>query len=197
MGIDRQHGAAEALVQPVEGAAEVGALAVHLGEVQQHRDLDLGGELPDLLGVDLDAGDAVDAEQGHVGGAQALLGLGEEDPVARTVDEVDLVLLPGDEAGGETDRYLAFGLLVVEIGQGVAVFDAVQTGRNATGVEQGTHERGLAGVIVAHYSEVSEFLRAINLHRLDLLLGQRSRLGNISRGNRAAGTGLPPKCKKD
>ena len=61
--LDRQHPAAEPLLQPLEGAAEVGPLAVHLGEVDHHRQPDLGGGLPDLLGVDLDAGDAVDAEQ--------------------------------------------------------------------------------------------------------------------------------------
>jgi hypothetical protein len=162
--LDGEYGAAAALVQAVESTVEVGALAVHLGQVDHHRKAELLGGAPDLLGVDLDAGDAVDAEEDRVGGAQGGLGFGEEDAVAGAVDEVDLVLLPGDVAGGEADRDLAVDFFGVEVGQGVAVFHPVEACRDSTCVEQGAYERGLTGVVVPSNSEVADSFRPIHLH---------------------------------
>ncbi len=134
--LDGERTAAEALLEAFEGAGEVGPLAVHLGQVEEEGLPDLRGEVPDALGVDLDAGHAVDAEEHGVGGAQALLGLGEEDAVPGAVEQVDLVLLPGDEAGGHADRDLALDLFVVEVGERVAVFHPVQPGRDTAGKEE-------------------------------------------------------------
>jgi hypothetical protein len=137
--------------------------------VDHDRQADLLGVLPDPLGVDLHARDRVDAEQEGVGGAHALLGLGEEDAVAGTVDQVDLVVAPGDEAGGEADRDGALGLLGIEIGDGVAVFHPVQPGCDTPGVKKSADQGGLSSIVMAGNCDVADLVRAVHLHCLHLV----------------------------
>jgi hypothetical protein len=92
--LNRRRAATEALLQRADGTLEIGPLAFHLREVEEHRLLELGGEVPDLLGGDLHAGHRAHAEQRAVRGPHSGHGFGEEDAVSRAIDDVDLVLFP-------------------------------------------------------------------------------------------------------
>ena len=121
--LHRQHLAPEGLLQALETASEVRPFAVHLVAVQDDRQAELGGGLPDLLGVDLGTGHGADADECGVGDAQSRARLGEEDAVAGGVEQIDLVLLPRQVADAEADGDAALRLLGVEVGDGVAVLD--------------------------------------------------------------------------
>ena len=162
--LHRDRRAAEALLQLGHRAVEVGVLAIHQCEMEQDRPFHLGGGLPQLFGVDLNAGDTVHAQQDGVGSVEGCSRLGEEDAHARAVEQVDLVLVPGCEAGGQTDRETARDLLVVEVCRGVAVFDALLSIGHPAGVEQTVDERCLADGVVADNREIAQKIRALYLH---------------------------------
>ncbi len=162
--LHRQRAATERGLQLIGDAEEIGALAIELGDVEDHRDPHLGRDLPHPLGHDLDAGGTAHAQQRGVGGAQAALGLGDEDGVAGAVEQVDLVAPPGGERDREIDRDLALDLLLIEIGDGVAVFDLVEAIGDAGGMEQGAGQGRLAGVAVTDDGQVPDLVGARDLH---------------------------------
>ena len=84
------------------------------------------GEVPDLLGDDLDAGDRIDDDEGGIDGGDGQLGFMHEHVEAGSVDEVDLGLAPldGGERGG--DGHLAGDFFFVVIGGGGAVIDPAE-----------------------------------------------------------------------
>ena len=162
--LHRQSPAPERGLERPGDAEEVGALAIELGDVEDHRQPHLGGDLPYLLGHDLDAGGAAHAQQRGVGGAQPALGLGDEDGVTGAVEQVDLGAPPGRERDREVDRDLALDLLRIEVGDGVAVFDLVEAIGDAGGVEQGAGQGRLAGVAVTDDGQVPDLVGARDLH---------------------------------
>ena len=80
--LHRQDLATEGLLEAFETASEVRPVTIHLVEMQNDRQLELGRGFPDLLGVDLGAGDGAHADDRGVGDAQRRPGLREEDAVA-------------------------------------------------------------------------------------------------------------------
>ena len=133
--------------------------------MDQDGQLEPGGDLPGLLGVHLHPGDAVDAEQGGIGGPQARGHLGLEDPVAGGVQEVDLVVAPGQEAGPDPEGDSARRLLGVEIGGGVAILDPPEAIDHAAGQEQGAGKGGFAGVVVSDQGQIADHLGIVDVHR--------------------------------
>ena len=61
--LERHDAAPEFLAQRLDDAVERGALAVHPVDDEEHRALELRGELPGPLGLDLDARDGVENEE--------------------------------------------------------------------------------------------------------------------------------------
>ena len=87
--LQRHDFAAELLLERFHRPIERGPLAVHPVDHEDHGAAELGGELPGLLGLDLDAGDRVEDDQGRVGRRDGCPGFRREDAVPRGVEEVD------------------------------------------------------------------------------------------------------------
>jgi hypothetical protein len=88
--------------------------------------------IPDALGDDFDAGDAVDHDQRGVDHRQHHLGLVDEHVEAGRIEQIDLDLrlrfAPLDESKAGRNRHLAGDFFFVVIGGGRAVVDAAQRG---------------------------------------------------------------------
>ena len=80
---DRDDGTAERLSQRFEGPLEAGALAVEAIDGHEARQAGVGRCLPHGLGLDLDAGHAVDDDHHRLDDAQRVAGVAEEVAHAR------------------------------------------------------------------------------------------------------------------
>jgi len=130
LGSDRDLGrddvGAESVLERLERAEEVGALAVEHVDEHEPRQALVVGAVPQPLGVDLDAHDAVDDDDGGVHHAQGAERVGDEARLARRVDQVDLapVVLERGDAGA--DRHLTLVLIILEVEHRAAVLDAAE-----------------------------------------------------------------------
>ena len=88
------NGAAEGVGERFQDAVGVGALAVHAADDDHARQVDLVAVIPDPLGDDLDAGDAIDDDERGIGHGQHHLGLVDEHVEAGSVEQIDLDFAP-------------------------------------------------------------------------------------------------------
>ncbi len=63
--------------------SKIGALAIQLIDHDGAREFELFGEGPDLFGLHFDAGDAIDHDQGGIGGDQGAARIVNKDVVTR------------------------------------------------------------------------------------------------------------------
>ena len=92
--LDGHRGSPESLLNALQRAAEVGALPVELVDDDGAGQLVFVGELPDLFGLHLHAGDRVYHDQGGIRRHQGRARVVDEDVVAGRIEEVDLGLFP-------------------------------------------------------------------------------------------------------
>ena len=150
----------------VEGALKIGALAIQLVDDDGAGELELFGEGPDLFGLHFDAGHAVHHDEGGIGGDQGAARVINKDVVTRGIQDVDLGLLPLGHGDGSRDRDFALDLLLVKISDRVAFIDAEEAVGGSGGEQQPGSERRLAGIAVAHYTDVPDILAFVDFHGL-------------------------------
>ena len=147
---------AEALLDHVERAPEVGAGAVHLVDEADARHVVTVGLPPHRLGLRLDARDPVEHDDAAVEHAQGALDLDREVDVAGRVDEVDLVALPLGGRRGRGDGDAALALLLHPVhhrGALVGLTDAV----GAAGVVEDAFGHGrLAGIDMGDDADIAD-----------------------------------------
>ena len=172
LGADRDlrghHVGAEGGLQRLEGAEEVGALAVEHVDEEHPRQVELLGALPQADRVDLGAHDRVDHEDGRFADPQGAERVGDEAGLARGVDEVDLALVPVERAQRRADRHLARLLVGVGIGGRVAIQDRAQPVDGAGLEQQRLVDRGLPAAAMADKGDVPDAVRPV--HALSPLL---------------------------
>ena len=161
---ERHRGAPERLLDRLERPLEGGVVAVHAVDHDEAREAALLREAPDLLGLDLDAGDGVDHHQRGLGDAQRRARLGQEVRVAGRVDQVDLGLLPLGERERRQQADLALDLVGVEVGDRGALVDAAEPVHGAGVEEQRGDERRLAAAAVPDHGDVADVRGVVNLH---------------------------------
>jgi hypothetical protein len=141
----RPEGGLEAL----EHAEEVGPLAVEHVHVDEPGDAQLTGALPQPLGADLDAEDAVDHEDGGLADAERAQRVGDERRLAGGVDEVDLHVPPLERRERRGDRHPPRLLVFVGVRDRRAVGHRAEPGRRACLVQEGLVQRRLPAPPVA------------------------------------------------
>ena len=144
--------------------SKLGALAIQLVDDDGAREFELFGEGPDLFGLHFDAGDAVDHDEGGIGGDQGAARVVNKDVVTRSIQEVDLGFLPLGHGDGSRDRDFALDFLLVKISDRVAFIDAEEAVGGSGGEQQPGSERCLAGIAVAHYTNVPDILAFVDFH---------------------------------
>ena len=162
--LNRDGGAAEKRLDALERAVEAGALAIEFVDDQRARQLEVVGKRPHLFGLHFDSGHGIHHDQRGVGGDERGPRVIDKDVVAGRIQKVDLGLLPlgVSQRGGNGD--LALDLLLVEIRNGVAFIDPRQPVGGARGIQQAGGERGLAGIAVAHHTDVPDVPAFVDFH---------------------------------
>ena len=123
MGIDV---ASEILLDGLEHAGGVSAVAVHAIDHDQARSVVFLAVVPDALRDYFDSSDAIDDHDGGVDHGESHLCLMDEHVEARRVEDVDLGFAPLDDCQTGRDRHLAGDFFVVVVGRGRTVIDAAE-----------------------------------------------------------------------
>ena len=165
LGADRDlgghHVLPEGVLQRVERAEEVGALAVEHVHEEHARQPELLGALPEPVGGDLHAHHAVDHEHGAVRRAQRRQRVGHEARVAGGVDQVDLAVLPAKRGEARLDRHLARLLVGRRVRHRRAVRHRAQPVDRARLEEERLVQGGLPAAPVAQQGHVADPLRLV------------------------------------
>ncbi len=146
------------LANLLDDAREIGAHTVHLVHEGQPRHAELVGLAPHRLGLRLDAAHAAEDDHRAVEHAQATLDLDGEIDVARRVDQVDLVVAPGQDGRGRGDRDAALLLLRHPVHLRLAVVDLADLVDLARVVQEALGDRGLARVDVRDDADVASLV---------------------------------------
>ncbi len=159
--LDRQGARAQALLDHVDAAHEVGAAAIHLVYVAETGNAVVVGEPPIRLGLRLHAGDTVEYHDGAVEHAQRAVHLDREINVPGSVDEVDFLVAPegGHRGALNGDAALLFLLQVIGGRRGLQILGIVNVddGVLAPGVvEDPLGRRRLAGIDVSDDADVAD-----------------------------------------
>ena len=157
-------GAAEVFLDAGEGAREIGALAIQLVDHQARGSLNSFGECPDLFGLHFDSGNAIHHDECGIGGDQGAARIVYKYVVTRCIQEIDLGLLPLGHGDGSRDRDFALDFLLVKISDRVAFIDTEEAVGGSGGEQQPGSERSLAGIAVAHYTDVPDILAFVDFH---------------------------------
>ena len=154
--MDRHALRAELGAKLLEGAVEVGALAVEHVDEDDAREPERLGAAPVARGLHLDPHDAADRDERALHDVQRRDRVALEARLAGRVDQVDLPALPLEVAQRRRDRHLALLLVVVPVGDGRALLDDAEPVRRACLEEHCLDERGLAGASVTDDGDVAD-----------------------------------------
>ena len=153
--VKRHDGDAIGVAESLQDVVEVGVLAVEPPDDHDPRCLGLLELVPDRLRAHLDAGGRVDEDERRVGDPQRGVLIAREVGEAGRVEEVELRAFVGKRGEGHVDRDAALVLLGVGVEDARAVVHLAEASRGADEMEQGFHERGLAGTAVTGDRDVA------------------------------------------
>src|SRR5437764_1253367 len=162
------------LAQRVEGAKEIGALAVEHVHDHDAREVALLGALPGAGRLHLDAHDRADHDERSLDDPQRGDHVALEAWVAGRVDQVDLAALPLEMAERGGQRHLPLVLVVVPVAGRIAGLDRAEPVDRAGLEEHRLDERGLTRRAVADDGDVAD-LSGLDGHLAGLLLGSVAR----------------------
>ena len=162
--VDGDGGASEELLDAGEGALEIGALAIQLIDHDGAGELELVRRRTRPFRSGLRRRRRRRPDEGGIGGDQSAAGVVDKDVVAGSIENVDLGLLPLGHGDGSRDRDFALDFLLVKISDRVALIDTEEAVGGSGGEKQRGSERGLAGIAVAHYTNVPDILAFVDFH---------------------------------
>ena len=148
MGLDRLERAEEARALPVE----------HVHE-QDAREAERVGAIPDAAGVHLHAHHPAENDERALDHPERSDRVPLEPGVARSVEQVDLPVLPVRVRDRGCQRHATLVLVVVPVGHGRAALDGAEPVHGATLEEHRLDERGLSGTAVAGDGDIAELGR--------------------------------------
>ena len=147
---------AEPLLDLVDGAEEVGPLAVELVDQRHPRHVVFVGLPPHRLALRLHPLACREHDHRPVEDAQRSLHLGGKIDMAGSVDEVYRHVAPAETDGRGVDRDPAFLFLRIEVGDGRSLVDVAEAVARLGVKEHPLGERGLAGVDVGDNADVAD-----------------------------------------
>ena len=162
--LNRDHRPSEGLVDRLQAPLEAGPVPVQLVEHHGPGQPVLFGEFPRLLGLHLHSGHGIDHQQGRVGPHEGGLGVQDERRIPRRVDDVDLAGSPLAVGHSRVDGDLPGNLVIVVVGDRVAVVHSTQAIHRPGRVEHGAGQGGLAGVPMTDQADVADLPAVVNLH---------------------------------
>ena len=162
--VDRHGGASEVFLDAGQRTRKIGALAIELVHHKGAGEFELFGEGPDLLGLHFHSADAIDQDERGIGSDESAARIIYKYVVTRCIQEVDFGFFPLGHGDGSRDRDFALDFLLVKISDRVAFIDTEEAVRGSGGEQQPGSERSLAGIAVAHYTDVPDILAFVDFH---------------------------------
>ena len=161
--LHRNHLAAKTFAQGIEGAFAIGAGMIHLVDHDHPRQVKFFAELPHPPGHGLDAAGGVHDQQRRFHRQQRGARLMHKHGKARSIDKIDLYVVPLGECQrilhGGPARYIFF----VIGGYRAAVIHAAQPFGHFGGLQKCGDQGGFAAVRVTHQGDITNVLSLIGL----------------------------------
>ncbi len=145
---------------------EVRVLAVDVVDEHGARQAHALGFAPQFRGHDLGTCDGVHNEQRHFGGLHGGKRITDEVGMARSVKQVDLVVMVRNGRDGRAQGELAANLFLIVVKVGFAVVGGAHARRAARDVQHCLGERGFAGTILTHQHDVSDMFGSRSCHTI-------------------------------
>ena len=187
--LDGHGAAAEIGLYAFQGALKIAALASQLIDDDCPRQLEFFAEAPDLFRLNFHTRHAVHQDQRRIGSRQGGFRIVDENVVTGSIDDVDFGLLPLRHGDGSRDRDLALDFLFVKISDRIAFIHTKQAIGRSGGEKHTGGERRLAGIAVAHHTDVPNILAFVDFHGGAPFLKRNSNTGLGRRGPGAGGQG--------
>ena len=149
---------AEHALDAFQRVVPAGVFAVQAGDHDGAGNAAAARHAPDGLGADLHAGGSIDDEDGGVGDGDGGDDFADEVGVAGSVEQVDAEVAVGERDERGADRHAAVAFFGVEVGDGVAVFNAPDAGNRPGRKRERLNERRLARALVPHDGDVADVL---------------------------------------
>ena len=144
--------------------AEGGIVHVHIGHIDESGQLVFLTQFPCLLSAYLDAGLAVDHDDGGSGGADGLLGLAHEVKIAGGVYHINLVPFPLDGDNGGVNGKLSLLLFLAVVAQGISIGHFTHSGCDSGQIRKCLCQTGLTASAVAQQYYVANLVSCVNFH---------------------------------
>jgi len=154
----------EALAHHAQHVGEVGVLTIHFVDDDGNWKPEFLRIIERQLGAHLWAGHGVHHDDRCIGHAHGVLCLAHEVHIAGRVQDVDLVPAVLDGQQRAVNGQAARLLILIEVGDGVPLFDLFQTSGRAGGEQQALGQAGLAGALVAYQSDIPQQVSGIVFH---------------------------------
>jgi hypothetical protein len=159
----------ELLLERLHDAVERSAFPVHPVDHEEDGAFELLRVLPGLLRLNLDAGDRVEDDDDRVRGRDRGPHLGGEDPIARSVQQVDPDVAVDRVRARQVDGDPALDFLAVEVRRAGPVLDPSRTGRGPRRVQHCGDEGRFAHGVVADHGHVSNLGSREDFHDRDYI----------------------------
>ena len=166
--------ASEPLLDLRHQRAEVGFGPIQVVDHEHRRDLLLEAVFPGQLRAHLDALDRIHHIDGQVCHPKCGQHLPDEVRIARRVEHVDFMVLPGHMQQRREDRHATFLLAGVVVADRVALFDRAHARNDAGRVEHGFGQHRFAAPLVSDQRNVTNVRGFVDLHRHLLLVWNRA-----------------------
>ena len=163
--VKRSHLLAVELFKCRDNVAVVDVGVVHAADIEHAGEIPALAQIPCLLSADLHACLSGDHDQGRVGCTDGLLHFTDEIEETRSVQDIDLRVLPLDRNDCGRDGKLSLDLLLVVIADGIPVSDCAHTAGQAGQMRHGLCQSSLAGTAVAKYCYVADAVSFVNVHK--------------------------------
>ena len=152
------------LGQSFDGAAIVGVVQVHVGDIDHSGQIIFVAEIPCALGTYFDAGLAGNNDDGCIRNADSLFHFADKIEISGCVQNVDLAVLPFYRDQGSLDRETSLLLLLRVIGDGVSILDLTHSGCYACQMAHSLCQSCLTCSAVTEQNDISDFISCVNFH---------------------------------
>ena len=143
---------------------EAGIVHIHFRDIDHTRQIVLVTQFPCFFRSHFHAGFPGYDDDSCIRHADRFFYLSDKVKISRSIQDVDLCLLPLDRYQCSADRKFTFLLLFIKIADRISVRNFSHTIRGSGHVGHCLYQTGLSASAMSQQDYVSNFIRSVNLH---------------------------------